>query len=1063
MLKLLGLFKRESVCTLLDTLQGKHAERYQHFRDLLKNNHGALNIMAEMEEAYYGGRVLTLYDIKAKYQQLSSAIDGIIRAMQGLSRKDFSRLSSIRESMNRSVHEELNCEPKFPSGDLVIPFESIDRESARMVGAKAGNLALAGNSLGLPTPKGFAVTANGFRWFVRENNLEEAIDAELSGLSPESLEGLEEVSARLKELIVQAGVPPDLARSILDAYAELEEKTHVGVAVAVRSSALGEDTEASFAGQYTTVLNVRRENLLEAYKTVLASKYSPHAITYRIQFGLEERETPMCVACIRMVESRASGVLYTVDPSRAYPNAMRLNAVMGLGEYLVSGKASPDVFLMDRESGTILEKALSRKEHRMVTRPEGGIVEEPLPEKEGLLPSIDETVARKLWEYGRRLEEYFGCPQDVEWALDQEAPPFILQSRPLHVTPVGASETEDEAFVDETEHPVILSGGKAASPGVAAGKVFLATEEGSLENLPEDAILVAKTASPAYARVMGKIRGIITDMGSTTSHLASVAREFGVAALMDTKIASTILHAEERITLDAVRMLVYRGEVEHLAAKARPSKRPIVESPLFQKMRRVLDHISPLHLTDPEGDNFKPEGCQSFHDIIRFTHEMAMREMFSYGDIADRVSSFRLKAKIPLFLQVIDLGGGLKFGLTTCDTLTPDHVESIPFRAIWKGFSHPGITWSGSVAFDAKNFMTLMASGAMAEVGGGTPGGTSYAMISQDYMNLSARFGYHFATVDALCGEDANQNYVTLQFSGGAGSFQGKSLRISFLGNVLQRLGFDVEMKGDLIDASLARHDRESMEERLDRMGRLLACTRLLDMAITGQHDVAYFTEAFFQGDYNFLERKREDTPQGVYIHTGDWNRIVEEDRVHCLQDGSKWGAHLSSGVAWAMGKTFGKSYQEFLDSVNAYFYFPLVIVKDWQMGNGVIRVRVKPVKGNIDRAGGIAFGLKDVCHYFAFRINALEDNAALFEYEDCKRVQRQMAEVRIASNEWYDLRVEVDGKFIRAYVNEQLVIDHETRSVPQGHVGLWTKADSVTVFGDLRVETGDTRRVISF
>jgi len=130
------------VCTLLDTLQGKHAKRYQHFRDLLENNHGALNIMAEMEEAYYGGRALTLYGIKAKYQELSSAIDGIIHAMQGLSGKGFSLLSGVRDSINRSVLEEFRSELTFPSTDSVIPFERIDRNLVRMVGAKAGNLAL---------------------------------------------------------------------------------------------------------------------------------------------------------------------------------------------------------------------------------------------------------------------------------------------------------------------------------------------------------------------------------------------------------------------------------------------------------------------------------------------------------------------------------------------------------------------------------------------------------------------------------------------------------------------------------------------------------------------------------------------------------------------------------------------------------------------------------------------------------------------------------------------------------------------------------------------------------
>jgi len=129
--------------------------------------------------------------------------------------------------------------------------------------------------------------------------------------------------------------------------------------------------------------------------------------------------------------------------------------------------------------------------------------------------------------------------QDVEWAVERDENLFILQSRPLHI--VSAQETEDaeEILIDERKHPVLLSGGKAASLGVAVGQVVIAPEESSLDDLPGDAILVAKTASPGYARVMGQIRGIITDMGSTTSHLASVAREFGVPALMDTRVASS--------------------------------------------------------------------------------------------------------------------------------------------------------------------------------------------------------------------------------------------------------------------------------------------------------------------------------------------------------------------------------------------------------------------------------------------------------------------------------------------------------------------------------------------
>ncbi len=1058
MLKLLGLFKRDNVCTLLDALQGRHAEKYQHFRDLLKSNHRALNVMAEMEEAYYGGKASSLHGVRVKYEDLLAALDAIIRALEGLSGKDYRMLSAVRNSIDRSIAEELHPEHSFDAGDLTIPFDLLTRDEVRMVGAKAGNLALIGNDLKLPVPRGFAVTARGWMRFIRENGLEMEIERELSRVSPDSMDKIDEVSERLREMILKSDAPPDLTLAILSAYDELEERTHPGVAVAVRSSAIGEDAEASFAGQYKSVLNVAREKLLDAYKTVLASKYSSRAISYRLHYGFDDRETPMSVACIAMIEPKSSGVLYTVDP--AEPQAMKINAVSGLGEYLVSGRASPDVFLVDRGSGAIRERSVAGKDLRLVSSALGGIVEEKPPESERDLPAIEDDAIFLLRDYGRRLEEYFGCPQDVEWALDAEGRLFILQSRPLHFS--TAREEDEEIVIDETKYPVVLAGGSAASPGIGVGEVVVVEDGGVLADLPENAILVAKTASPNYAGVMGRLRGVVTDMGSTTSHLASVAREFGVPALVDTKVATSVLKTGEKVTLWANKRAVYKGADDALPEKVR-TRKPVFESPLSFRIRRILDLVSPLHLTDPDSPDFSPGGCRSFQDIIRFAHEQAMREMFSFGEVAERAASFRLTAKIPLFLELIDLGGGFRQGLTTCDALTPESVESIPFRAVWKGFTHPGITWSGAISFDMRNFMTLLASGAMAEVGGGTPGGTSYAIVSRDYMNLSARFGYHFATVDTLCGEDSNQNYITLQFSGGAGPFHGRSLRIAFLGNVLARLGFEVDLKGDLIDASLGRYDRQAMEEQLDQLGRLLACTRLLDMVITDQEEVGYYTEAFFREDYNFLERKREDAPRGVYIHTGDWSRLEEDGRILCIQDGSKWGAHLSAGIAKVAGKIFGSSYQEFLDNIKAYYYFPLVIAKEGKMGDGAARVRVKPLRGSIDRAGGIAFGLKDVCSYFVFRINALEDNVALFEYDDCNRFQRETAKMKISTNEWCDLKVEIEGNRIKGYVNGALAIEHEAQKAPHGYVGLWTKADSVTLFDELVVEVEDKRKVIKY
>ena len=342
-------------------------------------------------------------------------------------------------------------------------------------------------------------------------------------------------------------------------------------------------------------------------------------------------------------------------------------------------------------------------------------------------------------------------------------------------------------------------------------------------------------------------------------------------------------------------------------------------------------------------------------------------------------------------------------------------------------------------------------------------GGPSYVILSDEYMNMSVRFGYHFATIDTLCGEDSNQNYIVMQFSGGVGTIYGRSLRLNFLANVLSRLDFDVSINGDLLDAVLARYDRAGTEEKLDKMARLLASSRLLDMVVANQQDVDRLTEAFFNEEYNFLEKRQEGEPEELYVRTGYFRRVEEDSHVYCIQDGTKWGNFITSGVTKVMNKAFGTSYLEFLDNIEAYYYFPIAIAKNSWITDGSTSVKIKPVSGYIDRAGGLAFGIKDICNYFVFRINALEDNVILFEFENAKRIQRKLAEIKIDSGQWYTVRIEIDGNAFKGYVNEELVMEYQTQKPFSGHVGLWTKADSVTYFDDLRINTDNSERLIVF
>jgi pyruvate,water dikinase len=1059
--KLLELFGGQKVCELLRPLEGKHAARYTHFRALLRGNQATLHRVADLQELYYGGKPFTLQSARRQCLDLVSGVRGVVASLQQLSGKEQAILSGLCSSIEREIREELSPARPATGDRLTLDLDEVTPERYRTVGNKAANLAAMRNVLHLRVPDGFALTALAFERFVEHNGLGELIEDAFSNLDPESPGSLESNAASLQEAFGRGEVPQDVDEALARAYVSLESRTHAGVRLAMRSSAAREDTEATFAGQYRTVLNVTSTGLLEAYKAVLASKYSPRAISYRMQYGLDDRETPMCVVGLAMVEAQASGVLYTRDPSEPSPESMKIHAVRGLGELLVDGSGSPDTFLVDRAAGEIRERSVGLKEEHVVALEGGGTERRALAPEDRDRPAIGEEAALQLAEGGVKLEAHFGGPQDVEWAVDGTGSLYFLQSRPLGVHVSG--DPEEEICVDGQLHPPILTGGVVASPGVASGRVWLAREDETLANIPEDAVLVAPTASPDYARVIHRLRGVVTDMGSGTSHLAAVAREFGVPALMDTKNATSVLKEGQTVTLWVGNRTVYEGNVEALVRGVRRVRRPMFESPGHLRLARLLERISPLNLTDPQAESFSPSGCRTLHDIIRFAHEQAMKEMFGYADAAERMpNAVKLTGNIPLLFRLIDLGGGLKEGLTTCDTVTAESVASTPFRAVWKGFIHPGVTWTGAIDVTPRNVMTLIASSVTAGMDG-PPGAEAYALLSGDYANVSARFGYHFATLDTLCGAVPDQNYVALQFSGGAGPVYGRVLRVQFLGNVLRRLGFEVNLTGDLLEATLLRHDRASTENKLDQLGRLLACSHLLDMAIRSQEDVERLTESFFREEYNLLARKVEGEPEGFYIHGGHWKVAEEEGETRCLQDGSQWGVWLGAGVATIMGKMMGSRYQEFLDTIGAYYYFPLAIAKESWMTSGRARVRVKPVSGSIDQAGGLAFGIRDINNYFVFRVNALENNAILFEFQRGKRIQRMSVELAVESNQWHDLAVEVEGGEIRGLVDGQEAIRFVADRPVEGYLGIWTKADSVTAFGRLHYETPEGKREVAF
>ena len=272
----------------------------------------------------------------------------------------------------------------------------------------------------------------------------------------------------------------------------------------------------------------------------------------------------MAVAVVAMIDPRSSGVMYTNASSGGDSGDISISSVRGLAERLVDGSASPDLFVVDRESRRIKDRRITSKDTRMVNLPEGGTVLQPVPVHEQGSSSLDDAAIHKLADYGLKLEALFGSAQDVEWALDESGNLFIIQSRPLGGSRTGVRS--DAPVVDAAAHPVLLSAGKSASPGIAAGKIFILREDEDRENVPQGVVLVARTASPDLAKFSGRVSAIITDIGSASSHLASVAREFGVPTIVDAGNATTTLKNGDMVTLTTDPPKVYSGIVEELTA-----------------------------------------------------------------------------------------------------------------------------------------------------------------------------------------------------------------------------------------------------------------------------------------------------------------------------------------------------------------------------------------------------------------------------------------------------------------------------------------------------------------
>jgi len=829
-------------------LQAAFRGHYKEFRALLTANNNALELMAEMEQALGPGHPFGMTFVRGNCTALSVNIYKMIQHLTRLADGRYAELDQPFRAITKQLEQVIASRSVSTEGTTILTMAEVDASTVDQVGEKMANLGEVRNRVGLRTPDGFVITASAARKFIEANDLQVEINRRLKGLDLDNLEALYTVSAGIQSLISNAPLPAELEEAILAHHQQLDTDPETELLVALRSSALGEDSSnVSFAGQYRTQLNVSREFVDQAYKEIVAGKYKSQAIVYRQQRGFRHQDVHMCVGCLRMVDGAVSGVMYSRAPDDPRSPFVIIQAAPGLASTVVDGSGATDLFRVSR------------------TAPHPILHRQAAMEVSDAHQSLTETQAAELGAIGVRLEEHFGTPQDIEWSIDRSGLLYILQSRPLGHSASVEPQVPDEhsATADDLPEP-LLKGGVCASRGVGSGPVFTVRSSLDLLRFPKGAVLVIETPYPDWASLLNRAVAVVSETGQMAAHLATVAREFGIPAIFGMNQALATLKNGSLITVDATAGKVYEGRVESLLALAAPKPNLMAGSPVYKILTEALVHITPLNLTDPASPFFRPDGCETLHDLTRFCHEKAVVEMFTFGErygFNDKAAKQLVVENSPAQWWVIDLDDGFTPDFNPESRYVHlDHITSVPMQAIWQGMmafpwgGPPPVSLGGlgSIIFQSTRNPSLdpAVRSAMAA--------KNYFLISKNFCNLSVRLGYHFALVEANLGEFLTENYVSFQFKGGAADQNRRLLRIRLISEILSEFGFRVEQKVDAMTARIEKKPGPYLLERLRILGYLLIHTRQIDMVMADEGMAASYQQKIMADLHTLMDTPTE-------------------------------------------------------------------------------------------------------------------------------------------------------------------------------------------------------------
>ncbi len=832
-------------------------ELFSHFQDLIAQNNRSLEIMTDMGEKLSGEFVFDQQYIRSSVKDILESVYKMIYHLDCMTPNTYKALFKVYKRIKYELNQELEGNIVIPAGHFIIDYPEIDDTLETLVGGKNVNLGITGNILKLNIPRGFAITSRCFDYLIRSDPLGDEIRELLERWHDRDM-GTVEVSKKIREKIMEIKLPRRITKAIEQGVSNLKTRNRLGdkISFAVRSSCVGEDSEHSFAGLYKTLLNVQTNEIPEAYKTVVASMYSPRAMEYRRKKNISESEVIMAAGCQVMVEAKASGVVYTLDAFNLDDDRMLIASLPGLGADLVSGRQEADCFYVSRISPhKVIGMDIAHKEDMLVHRINGsGTRKIKTDEVFRDCPTLSSGQIREIAEAAMALEKFFRHPQDIEFAIDPNGCLIILQARPLNIEGGRRPDMVYDISEMARDFPVIMElKGEIVQAGVAMGKVFIVKDESDLENIPKGSILVAHFSSPNLAQAMRKIDGIITDIGSPIGHLATISREFRIPMIVNTNNATKILEHGRKITMDAIENIIYDGFVKELCYYEF-TKKPFEESYEYRLLRRLFKTISPLYLVNPNHKNFSPESCRTLHDLTRFVHEAGVNILVNMNYTNDpymKNFSKKLELDVPLDLTVIDFD--------ICDLekdgeLTLDQIICLPLKKFAQGVCAPGLWAREPVSVDFKSFMSSMTRTFSSNVADPRFVGQNLAVVSGDYANISLRLGYHYSMINTIASAKPAENYVYFRFFGGVTDKNRRSRRARLISKILSANDFMISRKGDLVVGRIKGARQEIILDKVFILGALVSFTRQLDVKMDDDLKIKHFADEFQESLVNLKE-----------------------------------------------------------------------------------------------------------------------------------------------------------------------------------------------------------------